>query len=275
MTVMREKSGYRIPDSSSLVRSILKAAEVLECFTPAEPRLTLSEISERVKKPKSSTLNLLRTLEQAGLVSRVTESGHYQLSIKMMEYAYNVRANLPIVQYAMPFLEEIQGLAGENVYLTTHVGGRVFYLECLYPTVRTGSYSVQGKTLPMHCTGVGKAMLSALPDDDVDLIIDLHGLPRLTPNTIVEKDLLKQELREVRLRGYALDHEEESLGVKCVAVPIRNKAGYGVGAISISGTVISIPPSKIERYAEILSRVANTLSDVASYFPVQPPRKMI
>ncbi len=258
--------------AGQIVKSLLKGIDILNCFSAAQPLLSLAEISATLGRPKSSTLNLIKTLEVAGLVSFDPSSGQYQLSFKMMEYAYNVRMNLRVIQYAIPFLEEIQHLTGENVYLTTHVNGRVFYLECLYPSVRTQSYSVQGKTLPMHCTGVGKAMLAFLPENEIEAVVKVHGLPQFTPYTLTNPNDLKKELEVTRERGFALDKEEETLGVKCVAVPIRDKKGYPVGAISVSGTVVSIPDSVITEYSQTLSRIATGLNEMAPYFPYRKVR---
>lgn len=101
----------------------------------------------------------------------------------------------------------------------------MFYLECVYPSRRSVSYSVSGKTLPMHCTGCGKAMLSQMPTDQVEAIIQKHGLPSFTQNTITDHDALMEQLAVCRRRGYALDNEEETMGVKCVAMAIRTSPG--------------------------------------------------
>lgn len=80
-----------------------------------------------------------------------------------MELSYCAHAAMPVIQYAVPVMEDLQVSTGEIIYLTSHIGGQVFYLECVYPSRRSVSYSVSGKTLPMHCTGCGKAMLSQMP----------------------------------------------------------------------------------------------------------------
>lgn len=252
---------------ANLVGSVAKAIRILNCFTPTRPRLSLAQISQQLCQPKSTTLNLIRTLEEGGLLLRTSGEQTYQLGYKLMELSYCLRASLPIIQYAVPFLEELQIKTGEIVYLTTHINGRVLYLEAMYPSIRIGNYSVTGKTLPMYCTGCGKAMLAYLPPDEVEQIIDRWGLHAYTPNTITDRTKLYEELEITRKRGYAIDVEEESPGVKCVAIPVRNSSGYPTGALSISGSLMSMKDDILDDYAKILSRICNSLAPYADQFP--------
>ncbi|WP_079988057.1 IclR family transcriptional regulator [Anaerotruncus rubiinfantis] len=258
--------------AANLVGSVVKATRILDCFTPAQPRLSLAQISQQLGQPKSTTLNLLRTLERGGLLLRAQGEQTYQLGYKLMELSYCLRASLPIIQYAMPFLEEIQIKTGEIVYLTSHINGRVLYLEAMYPSIRIGNYSITGKTLPMYCTGCGKAMMAYLPQEEIDFVIDRWGLQGFTPNTITDRDVLNAELNSTRQRGYAIDIEEESPGVKCVAMPVRDSSGYPTGALSISGTLMSMKDELLEDYAKILSRICNSLTPYADQFPAAQMR---
>ena len=256
-----------VPAGEKLVNSVNKALNILECFTATQRELTLSQISRHLGLPKSTTLNLIRTLEANGYLLHLANTQTYQLGYKVMGLSYNLRASMPIIQYATPFLEELQVKTGENVYLTTHVDGQVLYLEGVYPSIRIGNYSVAGKRLPLHCTGCGKAMMAYLPKDELEEVINQWGLPKITKNTITTRERLEKELALTRKRGYALDLEEETLGVKCVAMPILDSTGYPAGAISISGTVMSMRDELIEDYAKMISRVCSVLIANAHQFP--------
>ena len=229
--------------------------------------MTLTQLSNRLEMPKSTLLNLLRTLEEAGYVYRTRQSQTYRLGFKIMELGYCMRSAFPIVQFALPLMEEMQLATGEFIYLTTHINGRVLYLECVYPRKRTVGYSITGKTLPMHCTGCGKAMLSLFADEQVDSVINTWGLERKTLNTITERDALLRELELIRARGYAIDEEEETPGVKCVAMPVRASDGSAAGAISISGPVYSLTDEKIAHYVKLLSDMTSILATRADLFP--------
>lgn len=254
-------------EAAGPVSSVSKALRILNCFTPEQCELTLAQISELLSIPKSTALNLIRTLEQCGYLTRQKNGQSYRLGCKILELSYSFRQSLPIIQYSIPFLEEIQEYTKEIIYLTSHVNGRVLYLEGIYPSRRIANYSISGKSLPMHCTGCGKAMLAYLPDNELEEIISVYGLPRFTANTITDKDSLLKELALIRTRGYALDLEEETPGVKCIAMPIRNASGYPCAAISISGTIINMKDELLGKYAEILSRTCSALSSQANQFP--------
>lgn len=253
--------------TGSRVTATAKALKVLDCFAPSQTELTLAQISRLLEIPKSTLLNQIRTLEEAGFLMRVRDGQAYRLGYKIMELSYCAHTAMPVVQYAVPVMEDLQVATGEIIYLTSHIGGRAFYLECVYPSRRSIAYSVAGKTLPMHCTGCGKAMLSQMPTEQVEEIIQKHGLPPVTQNTITDHDKLMECLAVYRRKGYALDNEEETMGVKCVAMAIRTGRGDVAGALSISGSTLSIRTDNIEQYAELLSRACNTLSQHAYLFP--------
>lgn len=253
--------------TTTQVSATAKALKILDCFTPVQTDLTLSQLSRALDMPKSTLLNQVRTLEDAGFLSKVRNSQSYRLGYKLMQLGYHARAAMPIVQYALPVMEDLQVSSGEIVYLTSHINGLVFYMECVFPSRRSISYSIVGKTLPMHCTGCGKAMLSQMRTEQVDAIIQRHGLAPFTPNTITDRDQLMETLAASREVGYALDNEEETMGVKCVAMAIRTGNGDVAGALSISGSVFSMRPEVIEPYAALLGRACNTLSQYAHLFP--------
>lgn len=253
--------------AGSRVSATAKALSVLDCFTPTQSELTLAQISRMLNMPKSTVLNQIRTLEEAGFLLKVRSGQAYRLGYKIMELNYCIHAAMPVVQFAVPIMEDLQVDTGEIIYLTTHMGGKVFYLECVYPSRRSISYSVSGKTLPMHCTGCGKAMLSQMPTETVEAIIQKHGLPPVTQNTITDHDYLMEALGTCRQQGFAVDNEEETMGVKCVAMAIRTGRGDVAGALSISGSTLSIRNEKIDEYAQLLSRACNILSQQAHLFP--------
>ena len=255
------------PGKPALVSSVSKAVRILDCFTPAQPELSLAKLSAMLNMPKSTLLNQLRTLEDAALVIRTADGQAYSLGYKLMELGYKTYSSIPVISNAISVMEDLMDVTGKFVYLTSHINGRVFYLDCVFPSHRNISYSVSGKTLPMHCTACGKAMLSHMSEEAVRKIIEANGLPRITKNTITDYDALMLELEETRRRGYAVDNEEESLGVKCFAMAILSSDGAVAGALSVSGSVISMqdPPSR--EHLEALAGACNILAPYANLFP--------
>jgi DNA-binding IclR family transcriptional regulator len=251
------------------VTATAKALNILCCFSSTRLEITLAQFSKMLDMPKSTILNQLRTLEDAGMIMR-TANQSYCLGYKIMNLSYCAHRAISISQYAIPVMEDLEVETGQNVYLTTHVEGQVFYLECVYPSRRLVSYSISGKLLPMHCTGCGKAMLSFMDREQVEMIIRQHGLPRSTPNTITDKEELFKVLGQYRKMGYAVDNEEESMGVRCVATALRTGKGTVAGALSISGSVLSMRDDVLEEYAVLLSKACNTLVPYTHLFPYYP-----
>ena len=249
------------------VRSVVKALHVLELFSPTRTEMTLSQLSRTLGMPKSTLLNLLRTLEDEGYLLHVRETQTYRLGYRALQLGYSIRSSMPIIQYAIPFMEDLMTRTRETVYLTTHMNGEVLYLDGVYNSRRFGKYSITGKTLPLHCTGCGKAMLSRMEEPEIRAVIERHGLRRFTPNTIVDAEALMEEMRRTRERGYAIDNEEETLGVRCVATAILSDEGRPVGAVSIQGTTMSMTDERIREYAALTAGVCAILSEHARLFP--------
>lgn len=266
---MKISKGTSISDTTKIT-SVVKATHILELFTPSNSELSLSQISKLLGWPKSTLSNFLRTLESEGYLNRNPSSQNYRLGIKLMELGYNVRANLSIVHYAIPYMEDLCEQTHGNIYLTTHVDGLVLYLEGIYSNRRTTKYSIAGKILPMHVTASGKAMLSYLPLEQVEKIIQQHPLIASTKHSITDKDALMQNIQQAHELGYAVDNEEETLGIRCLSMAIRNSTGYPVGALSVSGPTIHITEDRYESLISLLTEACAALSAYTNMFPYAP-----
>lgn len=260
-------------DNQARINSVIKAFRILELFDPSNTEFSLTQISRQLDMPKSTLLNFIRTLEGEGYISRNPTSQNYRLGIKLMQLGYNLRSSLPISHYAIPTMDDLCEQTKGNIYLTTHVEGMVLYLEGIYSNRRTMKYSVTGKTLPMHVTASGKAMLSYMSIDEVNNIIEKHPLIANTIHTITDKDRFMEEISISRDRGYALDNEEETLGIRCLSMAIRDPSGYPVGALSISGSAMQMTDERRQSFLGMLTDACTGLADYTSMFPCLPLAK--
>lgn len=249
------------------VNSVGKALSILNAFDPDHSELSLAQLCGRSKLPKSTAFNLVKTLLEEGFLRKAEVSQNYLLGLKLFELGYRTRNSLPIISYAIPIMEEITRFTGEITYLTTVYSSKLLILEGVYPDRRFVAYSTAGKTLPMHCTSAGKAILSGLPEEMVRAIMEREGMYQSTPNTINNIDDLLVELERIRRRGYSEDHEEETLGVHCASLVIRDPKGLPVGTISISGSTRSLSNDKIQTALPLLERAARYLAQRYSLFP--------
>lgn len=243
-----------------MINSVLKALDVLELFSSDRYTMTLGEIAERLGFPKSTTHNLLTTLVSRGYIER-TEEGLYALGTAIMPLTQGVRVNVELRDRAAPLLRELANLCRESVYLATLDGDLVLYLYAVESPQRLLARTAVGDRVPPHCTAVGKAILSLLPEEKVLDLVNRVGLPKYTARTITDLGELLHELRTTRVRGYATDEEEHELGTHCIGVPIRGATGEVEGACSISGH----DPISIRRYLDALVLTGEEISRRMGY----------
>lgn len=259
----------RISSSTSQkkIGVIVKVARVFDCFNTMNTELSLAQLSRLCGMPKTTMVNIIRTLETEGYLDRVANTPNYKLGLKFLEKSYYVQEALPIIRLAAPYLEELLEETGQNVYLTTHRDGQLLYLHNCLKYSNKVKYSAAGRMLPLHSTAAGKAMMSHMSREEIEQIVRLQGLAARTPNTITNLDTLWNELQTAKRQGYALDTEEETIGICCVAMAITDAAGKPVGSVSVSGAKQNMTPDRIKDYVSSIIRVRDTLSTQARLFP--------
>lgn len=136
---------------------------------------------------------------------------------------------------ARQYLQELENTTNKVIHLVVYDQGEVVYIEKLEGNETLRMHAKVGKREPMHCTSVGKAILAYLPSNVVLNILEQKGMPMHTDKTITNKDDFLQELIQVRIKGCALDLEENEYGITCIAVPIFVHSGKVIAAVIISG----------------------------------------
>lgn len=240
----------------------------MSVFTPSEPRLTLAEISKRLDIPKSTAHNLLTTLQSRGFIEKV-EDDHYALGTSLVALTQAVRVNVELRDRAAPLLRELADDCRESVYLTILDGDYGLYIYAVESPRRLRARTAVGDRAHLHCTGVGKAILSCLPREAVEGIVSRVGLPKFTETTITELDTLQQELEQTRARGYALDVQEHEVGNYCVAAPILNERGRMIAACSAAGTDPEIIHGRLSDVSTHVMYTAQEISRRMGYVPAK------
>lgn len=243
-----------------------KALDLLELLGTSSSPLSLAEISQRLKLPKSSVFRYLFTLEARGYVKRLPDSDKYRLGLKLLELGSQAISQFDMRDAALPVMRGLLESFSEMVNLAVIDGYEVIYIEVLPGK----TYSIQivghpGQRQLAHSTALGKAMLAYWPEDRIDQLIAQHGLPAFTPHTITTIDALKAALEQVRVLGYALDDEESVMGVRCVGAPIFDHRGQAVAAISLSAPDHRMPPQQLEIVCRELVAGAATISSQLGY----------
>ena len=225
------------PPERYRIRSVDRALTLLGTFLLHEGDLSASEICKATGLGPSTVFRMLLTLEKHGFVEQVRATGKYRLGAICLELGSRFLKTNDLRDRAIDILERLRNEFGETVHLTILQGNQVVYLEKLAGLHPIGLMSSRvGDRNPAHCTGVGKALLAYLAEDDLRSRYPSQKLPRFTEHTITDWGVLRAELDRVRAQGYAVDQEEHEPGVKCVAVPTFNHKGI-VAAMSLSGPV--------------------------------------
>lgn len=193
----------------------------------------VSAVANHVGLPTSTAHDHLATLERHGLV--VKEGSEYRVGTRFLEIGGYARSQDEVYRTARPEIKKLAVETGEHANLMIEEAGRGVFL-----CKEEGGDAFQldthvGKSVHLQSTALGKAILAFLPEERVVEIVDRHGFPRVTENTITDRETLFEELEEVRERGIATDDEERIPGVRCVAAPFHDPEGEVAGAVSVSG----------------------------------------
>jgi DNA-binding IclR family transcriptional regulator len=198
----------------------------------------LTELADHLDLSKSVVYNYLSTLREERFVVR--DGDVYSLSLQFLLVGEYVRNRNTLYRNAKSELEELAETTGEFAHLSTEQHGLSVNLYKVSGDKAVGSdYQVEKlqRADYLHFSATGKAILSALPRERVEWIVDRYGLPARTDDTITDREALFDELERIRDRGYALNDEEEIKGLQAVGAPVQNDHGEVLGSISVSGPV--------------------------------------
>lgn len=242
--------------SESPDRSMVKTARttfrILEEIKDRD-EATVTELTEEFSLSQSSIHNYLKTLEHDGYV--VKEDNTYRVGLRLLDLGGHVRHQQQIFQSAKEEVTKLAQETGEMTNLLVEEHGRGIYLHRANGEQAVASDSYIGHRVHLHNTALGQAILAHLSRERVNEILNRHGLPKTTENTITDRQTLFDRLDRVREEGVAFDNEERLPGLRCVARPIINKDDEVEGAISVSG-----PTSRLQgdRYrSEIPGQLEN------------------
>ncbi|MFB6178198.1 MAG: IclR family transcriptional regulator [Halorientalis sp.] len=191
----------------------------------------VTEIADHLDTSKSVVHNHLTTLEEHGYV--VKKNDEYQLGLQFLNIGGYTRNRMDLYKIAEPEVQKLAQKTNELASLMTHEQGLGIYLYRSKGEEAVDGDTYAGLRTYLHTTALGKAILAYMPRSQSDEILEDHGLPAETDNTITDPTELRTELEEIRERGYAIDNEERIRGLYCVAAPIQ-KDDQVLGAISVS-----------------------------------------
>jgi len=248
------------PPSENPATAIDRALGILEAISRRSDGLTNSEISRKLAMPKSSASYILRALERRGYLHRNAEDGKYKLGLKILDLGHGVAISLDLRELARPILHDLVKRISLTAHLATLEKGEAVYIERVEAPGFIRMNTWVGRRMFIHATSIGKSLASGLSREEVEAIFSTHGLPKRTPKTITNAARYLKELEKVRAQGYALDDEENSIGVRCIGAPVFNAMGKVEAAIGVSGTVAMVNPHSLPKFVDAVKEAARRIS---------------
>lgn len=232
---------------------------VMEALADNGP-MRLSDLAETLKLNKTTIHRILNSLICMNYVAQDSASLKYRLTFKICDLANKVISKADTVQIIRPFLQDLMQAAGETVHLVQLEGTRAIYIDKLESQQNTVRLVSQlGQTLPLYSSGVGKALLAVMKDEQIKEFLRSEKMIPLTANTITDLTKFMEEIDVIRNLGYAIDDEENEIGIKCIAAVIELSDMAPQYAFSISAPVYRMSEGRIE---ELAGLVLNTKGQI-------------
>jgi IclR family acetate operon transcriptional repressor len=255
------------------VQTIERVDQLLGILGRATQALSLGALAEAVGLPKGTTHRLLASLIYFNYVQQDPVSRGYRLGFKLVTLGNYLLDQIDLRRVARPHLLELAQRTGETANITVLDRDKALYIDKIQLSSSSGLHMVSriGYRAPLHCSAMGKVLLAHQPDAEVDRIIASRGLPRHTAKTITDSAVLKAHLETIRTEGYALDDEEHSDGVRCVAAPIRDMGGEIVAAISVSAPAVRVTRTVARQSMRpLVVATADRIANQLGYEPKKP-----
>lgn len=253
-------AGKPAAERGGRVQALARALAILNALAETADGASLTEIAQQVGLPASTTHRLLNTLQYDHFARFDPERALWSVGVQTFIVGNAFLRNRQLIQTARPHLRRLMHESGETANLAVLDEDRAL---CLYQ-VECGqmmrAMTRLGSRLPLHCSGVGKALLQTMSERRRARILHRHGLPRLTAKTITRPADLEADLIRGRRLGYAVDDEEHAVGLRCVAATICDELNTAVAAISVSGPTARITEDRMAVLGAMVRRAAETIT---------------
>ena len=257
--MVRDAPEPRAEKERAGVQSLERAFGLLEAIAQARQGIGLAELSRKVGLHNSTTFHLVKTMVALGYI-RQDRDKRYRIGRALFALAAGALDEVELVSLAIPVLEDLTEATGESGHFAVRSGDAIVVIA---KTSGSGAFQLTnrvGVTRPAHGTALGKVLLAALTEGQLDRFLANHELAALTPKTITDPELLRREIREVARTGVAYDDGEFNAEVRCVAVPVHDFTGQVVGALGISGPIWRLSIAALQRQTELVRAAARRLS---------------
>lgn len=238
---------------------LAKGLRVIEAFTSERPRLTISEAAETADLDRATARRCLLTLAELGYAAY--DGKFFTVTPKVLRLGTGCLATMPLPRIVQPLLDCLSDKIGQSTSVSILDETEIVYVARAAQRRVMSIALMPGSRLPAYCTSMGRVLLAALGEDQQRALLLRTELAPRTDRTIIEPDLLVDELRSTRERGYATIDEEVELGLRSIAVPVRNVHGATVAALNVGLQATAVSMEDLVRlYLPPLLAVQSELS---------------
>lgn len=221
---------------------------------------TLSVLTADLGQSTATVYRVLITLEGRGLVEFDEATQVWNIGAGAYLIGARFLRRTSLVERARPILRQLMQATGETANLGIEKGGEVLFVSQVETHSNIRAFFPPGSVSEMHASGIGKALLAFMPEDRRETVLSGSGLTRYTDQTLTDRAALDQDLASSRVRGYAVDADEKTQGMRCIAAPVYDVFGEAVAGLSVSGPTSRITDGEISRLAEHVTDAARKLS---------------
>ncbi|PSL19202.1 HTH-type transcriptional regulator BhcR [Shimia abyssi] len=254
----RPKS-FHSKQAQNTIQSLDRAIDVLEHLAQHGSQ-TLTEISTSMEQSPATIYRVLTTFEARGLVETEGLSQVWAIGPATFRIGSSFLRRTSLVERARPAMRSLMETTGETANLGIRTGANVIFISQVETHHSIRAFFPPGTISAIHASGIGKALLSAMSEESVRELLKRSSLEAFTRNTMSDLDALCADLQISRDRGFALDDEERTEGMRCIAAPIRDLNGDTVAGVSISGPSHRMKPSVVKEFGTLVKTVGENLS---------------
>ena len=249
-------------------QSLVRGLTLLEYLSASPLGLALSELADMADLAPSTTHRLLQALQSQGFVTQESDQGLWRIDVKTFRIGNSFLEARDVVAKSRPFLRRLTAETGETANLGIRDGATAVFLAQHESPQMMRMITRLGSRAPLHASGVGKALLAWMSDEERSELLKGYELGRVTENTLYQTDTLLTEMAAIRTQGFACDREEHAIGLHCVAACIYDERGTPLAAISVSGPVARIPEERLLALGALVRKIADEITQqLGGYVP--------
>ncbi|SDE73109.1 IclR family transcriptional regulator, acetate operon repressor [Paracoccus isoporae] len=236
--------GWDDKTAQNTIKSLDRAMAVFDHVSRGSG-LALSTIAAETQESPATIYRILVTLAGRGLVEFDAEAQLWHIGPHAFTIGTRFLRRTSLVDRARPVLRRLMEATGETANLGVEREGAILFVSQVETHASIRAFFPPGTLSPMHVSGIGKALLAAMPQDRLERLLAGQDFASFTEHTITDRDRLADELRRIRARGYAVDDEERNLGMRCIAAPVFDMNAEAVAGVSLSGPTSRVTPDAV------------------------------